>query len=151
MSRFVSVKEAKMVLCFASLFFFPSFLLTILFLSGIFTYTVTSRYPSKNNQRVETRRDIGYREYQDLLSQKDPLVESIIKTRRCFVYENQSYQIDYYHHPRAGLSLLEAYMPSQDQKGILPKFLTVLKEVTDDPDYSMFNLAKKVGRDRKSD
>lgn len=34
-------------------------------------------------------------------------------------------------------------MDSEILKGYLPKFLNIIKEVTGDPDYSMFNLSLK--------
>ena len=42
-----------------------------------------------------------------------------------------------------GLMLLETYtaLTGDDLKNILPQFLTIEKEVTGNPDYSMFNLS----------
>jgi len=110
--------------------------------NGVYTYTVTYRQKVKN-EKVETRRDISYREYEVLLGQRDPEINSIIKTRRCFVWDNQYFQIDTYLNPQNGLSLLEAYMSKESTKDVLPSFLTIEYEVTDDEEYSMFNLGKK--------
>lgn len=42
-----------------------------------------------------------------------------------------------------GLMLLETYtaLSGNELKNILPQFLTIEKEVTNNPDYSMFNLS----------
>lgn len=42
-----------------------------------------------------------------------------------------------------GLMLLETYtaLSGNELKNILPQFLTIVKEVTNNPDYSMFNLS----------
>ena len=107
-----------------------------------FTYTVTYRQVT-NGQKVETRRDISYREYEVLRGQKDPKVDTIVKTRRCFVWANQYFQIDIYHHPRPGLSLVEAYMPLDNTTNDLPPFLKIDREVTKESEFSMFNLSQK--------
>ena len=121
----------------------PPFLLLLLNVLE-FTYTVTYRQ-YKNKQKVETRRDISYREYEILKGHKDPNVDTITKTRRCFVWENQYFHLDYYQHPQPGLMLLEAYMPVSDSSNPegLPPFLTIDREVTSDDEFSMFNLSSK--------
>lgn len=51
----------------------------------------------------------------------------------------------YFFHRCKGLILLETYtsLSGDKLKGILPKFLNIVKEVTGQPDYSMFNLSLK--------
>lgn len=90
---------------------------------------------------------ITHRDYLNLLSQRDDSHFTIYKKRRCFLINNQYFQLDIYKepgHPRCkGLILLETYS-AMDEKTLqnrLPKFLTIEKEVTGNPDYSMFNLS----------
>jgi CYTH domain-containing protein len=114
-------------------------------------YTLTSRTSGLDGQRIETRRSIPLQEYTILSSQCDPSHESIIKKRRCFLYEDQYFQLDIFQSPNKGLVLLEAYINDvhfgssnleASAKKCLPPFLVIEKEVTEDPNYSMFNLSK---------
>merc|ERR1712183_529567 len=74
---------------------------------------------------------------------------TVNKTRRCFMYNNQYFQLDIYKepcHPRCkGLMLLETYttLSKEEFKDRLPKFLTIDLEVTGDPAFSMYNLSLK--------
>jgi len=58
------------------------------------------------------------------------------------MWETQYYNLDIYHSPHKGLMLLETYSALSPDQVTLPPFLTVLKNVTGDPHYSMFNLSK---------
>merc|ERR1719419_903957 len=64
------------------------------------------------------------------------------KTRRCFVWNTQYYQLDIYTSPHPGLMLLETYTRLQPDQLDLPEFLRIDQNVTGDPQYSMFNLSK---------
>jgi len=67
---------------------------------------------------------------------------TIEKTRRCFVWNTQYYQLDIYTSPHPGLMLLETYTMLPPHQLDLPTFLTVENNVTGNPQYSMFNLSK---------
>jgi hypothetical protein len=118
------------------------------FLLADYTYTVTTRQ-YKNNQKVETRRDISYREYEMLKGHKDFNIDTITKIRRGFIWDNQYFHMDFYQHPRPGLVLLEAYMPATAASSLasLPPFLKIDREVTSDDEFSMFNLSKKMSKE----
>merc|ERR1712154_736597 len=78
---------------------------------------------------------------------EDPLHLTMGKIRRCFMYNNQYFQLDIYKepcHPRCrGLILLETYttLSREEFRDKLPKFLAVDQEVTGDSAFSMFNLS----------
>jgi len=84
-----------------------------------------------------------------MLAQRDHNHVTIYKTRRCFLYNDQYYQMDIYNdpcHPRCeGLILLETYsaLPPDEVRARLPDFLSIVKEVTGEARYSMFNLSLK--------
>merc|ERR1712098_83901 len=69
------------------------------------------------------------------------------KTRRCFMYNNQYFQLDIYKEPChqrcSGLMLLETYttLSPEDFATRLPSFLNIEQQVTGDPAFSMFNLS----------
>ncbi|XP_047021326.1 TRPL translocation defect protein 14 isoform X3 [Helicoverpa zea] len=103
-----------------------------------------------NGQSVEVRTQLTHRDYLNLLPQRDEAHFTIFKKRRCFIYNNQYYQLDIYRqpsHPRCrGLVLLETYSAVYDKDTLLaslPKFLEIEREVTGDPAYSMYNLSLK--------
>merc|ERR1712059_248504 len=74
--------------------------------------------------------------YLQLSDQEDPLHLMVNKIRRCFMYNNQYFQLDIYRdpcHPRCkGLMLLETYttLKQEEFKDRLPKFLNIDQEVT---------------------
>lgn len=114
---------------------------------GNWSYIHTIRKPKVRNQVVEVRTQLTHRDYMNMLTQKDDSHFTIYKKRRCFLVNNQYFQLDIYKepcHPRCkGLILVETYTSSADssvQKS-LPQFLTNVEEVTGNPQYSMFNLS----------
>ncbi|XP_039747326.1 TRPL translocation defect protein 14 isoform X1 [Pararge aegeria] len=116
---------------------------------GHWSYIHTMRKFHPTGQSVEVRTQLTHRDYLNMLPQRDDAHFTIFKKRRCFIYNNQYYQLDIYRqptHPRCrGLILLETYS-AHDQDALLatlPKFLTIEKEVTGDPAYSMYNLSLK--------
>jgi len=94
--------------------------------------------------------NFGYsvqRDYLNLLAHRDDTHLPIFKTRRCFLYQNQQYQLDIYRSPChsrcKGLILLETFTTLADEELIasLPPFLRVKRAVTGDPAFSMYNLS----------
>uniref|UniRef100_A0A8D8L7L1 NadR/Ttd14 AAA domain-containing protein n=3 Tax=Cacopsylla melanoneura TaxID=428564 RepID=A0A8D8L7L1_9HEMI len=116
---------------------------------GHWSYTHTIRKPKIHNQVVEVKTQLTHRDYINMLQQKDDSHWAIFKKRRCFIHNNQYFQLDVYKepcHPRCkGLILLETYSALENDELLsrLPKFITIIKEVTGNPDYSMFNLSLK--------
>lgn len=113
---------------------------------GKFSYIHTIR-KQVGGQIIEVKTPINHREYSHLLDQQDSGHFTVNKTRRCFMYNNQYFQLDIYKepcHPRCkGLMLLETYttLSHQEFNERLPKFLNVDQQVTGDPAFSMFNLS----------
>lgn len=115
--------------------------------NGHWSYIHTIRKPKIRGQIVEVRTQLTHRDYINMLAQKDDSHFTIFKKRRCFLVNNQYFQLDIYKepcHPRCkGLVLLETYTSADDSElhRILPQFLTIIKEVTGNPNFSMFNLS----------
>ncbi|XP_050409528.1 TRPL translocation defect protein 14 [Patella vulgata] len=110
------------------------------------TYTHTIRRPEINKQSVELRQPISSKEYEILQAQRDGRHDTIYKTRQCFLWQNQYFQMDIYRDPCPsrckGLILLETYT-AKDKEISLPDFLKIEREVTDENFYSMFSLSLK--------
>lgn len=116
--------------------------------NGHYTYMHTSRKETKiNGQVVEVRTNLSSKDYERLYTQLDHSRQSVYKTRRCFLWNNQYFQLDIYSepcHPRCkGLLILETYTTERGDGLKRPDFLDIVKEVTGDPFYSMFHLALK--------
>lgn len=117
--------------------------------NGHWSYIHTTRRPHVHGQSIEVKTQLTQRDYLNMLAQKDDAHFTIFKKRRCFLVNSQYFQLDIYQepsHPRCrGLMLLETYtsLEGEQLKKSLPKFVNVVKEVTGDPYYSMFNLSLK--------
>jgi len=113
---------------------------------GKYSYIHTIR-KQMGGQVIEVKTPLTHRDYLHLSDQEDPLHLMVNKIRRCFMYNNQYFQLDIYRdpcHPRCkGLMLLETYttLKQEEFKDRLPKFLNIDQEVTGDPAFSMFNLS----------
>ncbi|KAH0561362.1 hypothetical protein KQX54_016337 [Cotesia glomerata] len=114
---------------------------------GHWSYIHTIRRPKMCGQVVEVKTPLTHRDYLNMLAQRDDAHFTIFKRRRCFLINNQYFQLDIYRepgHPRCrGLMLLETYtaLTGDGLKNILPNFLAIEQDVTGNPDYSMFNLS----------
>ncbi|XP_063702658.1 TRPL translocation defect protein 14 isoform X2 [Culicoides brevitarsis] len=117
--------------------------------NGHYSYIHTLRRPHLHGQSIEVKTQLTHRDYLNILSQRDDAHFTIFKKRRCFLVNNQYFQLDIYQepsHPRCkGLMLLETYtsLDGDALNNSLPKFLNIVKEVTGCPDYSMYNLSLK--------
>lgn len=109
--------------------------------NGHFTYTHTvKRYlgPGKN---VEIERIVSGREYLTLLQKENVTFSPVIKKRTCFIWENQYFELDSFESPRAGLMLLEAEIDSDDAEVKLPPFIKIVREVTEEKEFSNAQIA----------
>ena len=101
---------------------------------------------------IEVKTPLTHRDYSHLLDQKDLQHLTVNKIRRCFMYNNQYFQLDIYKepcHPRCrGLMLLETYttLSPHDFTDRLPKFLNVDQEVS--RALTLTDQAKSAGSNR---
>ena len=63
---------------------------------GRWSYTCTVRRPECKGQTIEVKTPLSRKDYEYLLNHTDNKRLPIYKTRRCFMYNNQSYQLDIY-------------------------------------------------------
>lgn len=103
-----------------------------------FYYTEKSFISS--GERTETEKKISRRQYVDLLAESDVTKHQIKKKRYCFLYENQYFELDIYSQSKSE-AIMELELKSLDQKISLPPFIEIIKEVTDDRNYSNFYIA----------
>lgn len=115
--------------------------------NGIWSYTYTQRKrENPDSQVIELKRTIAHRDYINMLAQRDPNHLTVFKRRRCFIWNNYSFQLDIYKEPCnpkcKGLIILELYTSCEDTSTIPPEWLDISHEVTHDPQYSMFILSR---------
>lgn len=71
--------------------------------NGHWSYIHTIRKPHVHGQSIEVKTQLTHRDYLNMLSQKDDAHFTIYKKRRCFLVNNQYFQLDIYcdpSHPR---------------------------------------------------
>lgn len=65
----------------------------------IFSYIHTTRRPHVHGQSIEVKTQLTHRDYLNMLGQKDAAHFTIFKKRRCFMTNNQYFQLDIYQEP----------------------------------------------------
>lgn len=109
---------------------------------GHYTYTKTTKVGS-GIKRFETECRISKNEYIELMINADTKKRQIRKTRYCLMHDNQYFEIDIY--PEWNdKAIVEIELTNENQEINFPKFLKIIKEVTDDKEYSNYNLASKI-------
>jgi CYTH domain-containing protein len=92
--------------------------------------------------RQEIEELISPSEYTRLRQYINPNTRIIRKHRHCFLYKNQYFELDRFLGPLRGLWILEIELLDENESVDLPPFLDIEKEVTGDPAYSNYELAK---------
>lgn len=110
---------------------------------GSYSYTHTIKKFLAGGSNVEIERMISSREYFDLLSQADPSRDVVFKDRICFLWENQYFELDIFQAPRNNLVILEAELEKENAKITIPPFIKVIREVTDEKEFSNAEIARK--------
>lgn len=105
------------------------------------SYFYTVKKHIRSGERLEVERMISQREYEELLALKDPTLQTIKKRRLCFFWENQFIEVDLFENPK-GLVLMEIEQSELQRDLILPPFIEVVNDVTDDKRYSNRELAR---------
>ena len=107
---------------------------------GHYVYFKTIKKKISDIKREEIETHISKDEYLSLLMEADSSKRPIRKTRYCFLYENQYFELDIYpnwHHQ----AILEIELSDENQAIHFPKELKIIKEVTDDEHYKNAKLA----------
>lgn len=105
-----------------------------------FSFYYTEKMDVASGIRVEKERKITSREYLQLLTEADTSLHQISKTRYCFIYENQYFEMDIYPFSDE-YAVVEIELNDINDEIKFPP-LTVVKEVTDDKNYKNYALAK---------
>lgn len=109
---------------------------------GSSVYYHTIKRPLRAGERIEIERQVTAREYAEFMTRKDPARRTVSKSRTCFVWDGWYFELDVFHSPRPGLTLLEVEAdPSYVGQPPIPPFIEIDREVTNEPGWSNAELA----------
>lgn len=108
---------------------------------GSYLYYLTRKHRTAAGSAYETERQLPKDEYLDLLMRADTSRRPIRKTRYCVAHDGTYYEIDVYP-DRPGEAVLEVELSSPDDPVAIPDMFQVVREVTGDPAYLNYNMAK---------
>lgn len=103
-----------------------------------FSYYYTEKETISEMKRFETERKISEREYLKYLLEANKMLR---KNRFCFIFKSQYLELDIYPQ-KNGLAVLEIELTKENQEIIIPDFIKIIKEVTNDPSFKNYNLAQ---------
>lgn len=93
-------------------------------------------------QMVNIERRLDKDEYLKLLMEADPSMRQIRKTRYCFTYRNRYFELDVYPFWK-DKAVLKVPLREEDQEIVVPGFIDLLEEITDDERFSNLALATR--------
>ena len=105
-------------------------------------FYITRKRTVNGRRQLEAEGRLSEREYLQFLENADPSQKPIRKTRYRLNWENQYYEIDLYPFWK-DRAILEAPLRDEDEEVHLPDFLHVQKEVTEDSEYHITQLAAR--------
>ena len=109
--------------------------------NGSYLYTKTTKKQLSPVKRIEYEERISQDEYLNLLMSADTSCKQIRKTRYCLVYKNQYFEIDIYPFWK-DKAIMEIELQTEDQEISFPPQIEIVKEVTNDKNYSKYALSK---------
>ncbi len=96
-----------------------------------------------DKERIITRKNITSDAYDSMLPEGETPIR---KTRYCFAYRNQYFRLDVFDD---GLQILEIEDTNKTAKRVIPPFIEVSSEVTDDPSYRNGTIYNKKNKKNK--
>ena len=106
-----------------------------------YTHTVKRRLTDRS--REEREESVGPREYRALLGRADPALRTIEKTRRCIPFGGHILEVDCFPF-WSDRAFLEIELSDPEEVPPLPDWVTLIREVTEDPRYTNRALAEAV-------
>ena len=108
---------------------------------GSYIYYMTTHCTGTDGSRIETEKRLSLDDYQRLMMEADPMCMPIRKTRYCLVEDGRAYEVDFYPNWK-DCAMLQVEMNDPNAEVHIPANFRVQREVTDDPEYQNFALAK---------
>ncbi len=111
--------------------------------AGGYEYTHTTKTKLSDLRRIEEEEEITREAYEALLTRADPTRRVIEKTRWCFDYGGQAFELDIFPF-WTDRAYLEIELQDETTPVNLPPALTLIREVTEDPRYSNAALSESI-------
>lgn len=92
---------------------------------------------------IEDEREISEDEYRVLLAEKEPCTETVVKTRRTFLFGGQLFEIDSYPFS-PDVCVCETELESESDAAVFPDFIQIIREVSGEKEYSNHSIAKRL-------
>ena len=108
---------------------------------GVTMYTYSEANYLSNNERIKRDRVLTQRQYNDYFRQIDPDLNVLDKTRYSFIWKNLFYKLDVFAFDTSK-GILSVDVPADDSPIVIPDYVRVIKDVTDDINYKNYYLAK---------
>lgn len=109
--------------------------------NGNYVYFMTRKRKTEGFGRVEIEERLSQEEYVALMVEADPACRQIHKERYCLSENGLYYEIDIYPEWK-DKAIMEIELHSEDQQVAFPEGIEVIREVTGDPEYSNYELAR---------
>ena len=109
--------------------------------NGSYIYFKTIKKKLTDTTRIEIEERLSQAEYLKLLMEADTSMHQIRKTRYCLTYNSQYFEIDIYPFWK-DQAIVEIELLNEKEEIQMPKFLKVIKEVTEDKSYKNASLAR---------
>lgn len=110
--------------------------------NGSYIYFKTTKKKITDTTRIETEERLSQEEYLKLLMNADTSLHQIRKTRYCLTYGSQYFEIDIYPFSN-DQAIMEIELLTEQEEIKIPKFIKVIREVTNDNDYKNASLARR--------
>jgi CYTH domain-containing protein len=107
------------------------------------SYIHTTKEPAIGGGRIERERFISHHEYCTLLGRRDTRRQTLEKTRHCFLWAAQYFEVDVFTNLSSSLVLCEREKTTISETTVLPPFLDVCREVTGEKRFSNSSIALK--------
>lgn len=105
------------------------------------SYIHTAKEPARGGGRIERERFISHHEYCTLLGRRDPRRRTLEKIRHCFLWSAQYFEVDVFTNLPRPLILCEREKTTISETTVLPPFLDVVRDVTNEREYSNSSIA----------
>lgn len=111
--------------------------------NGSFTYSKTRKINQSSIKRIEIEERLTQEQYSNEMLNADPTMGQIIKDRYCLCYASQYFEIDIYSFWK-DQAIAEIELSSEDQEIVIPPYLEVIREVTDEKEYKNASIAASI-------
>jgi len=110
-------------------------------------YIKTKKKKVSDLTRIEYEDEISKEEYEKLLALADTKRQTINKTRYKYPYKNKVFEIDVFPFWQ-DRAVVEIELESEKEEFVFPPFLEIIKEVTHNPEYRNFAIAKRIPKEK---